>query len=180
MRSEHTRGRARYSPRISRLTLPQKYKSSQIVHPILNFPAKSTSNCSKCPTLSRSFCPCFFCFHTHSGFQRHLLTSFLIDPSLVVTFNWNGIFTIERRPDSCRLGMGSAFSSLDACLPINYTHGTRLCQEKNEATVRRPCGPNRTGVGPRALVIRTTGGFDTPTVEEGRRSEPQISPGAQT
>ena len=44
---------------------------------------------------------------------------------------------MERKPDFCKLGMGSAFSSLATALPINYTHNTRLCQVKSEATLRR-------------------------------------------
>ena len=115
-------------------TRSKSVNQGEIVRQILNFSAKSTSNCRKCPTFSRSFCPCFFCFHTHNGFQRHLLTSFLVGPSPVVTFNWNRIFTMERRPECCRLGMGSAFSSPDADLPIYYTHKSRLCQVENEAT----------------------------------------------
>jgi hypothetical protein len=30
----------------------------------------------KCPTFFRAFCQRFLCFHTHSYFQRHFLTSF--------------------------------------------------------------------------------------------------------
>ncbi len=44
---------------------------------------------------------------------------------------------MERRPDCCRLGTGSAVSSPDADLPINYTHQPRLCQVESEATLRR-------------------------------------------
>jgi len=37
---------------------------------------KSMSYRRKCPTFGRALCPCFFRFHTYSGFVRHFLTSF--------------------------------------------------------------------------------------------------------
>jgi len=144
LRSARDRGRGRFSPRISAQNPLEKCQSSCIVRHILSFSAKSKSNCRKCPTFSQSICPCFLCFHTHSRFQRHLLTSFLLDLPPAVSFNWNRIFTIERRPDCCRLDMGSAFSSPDARLPTDYTHQSRLCQENSEATLRRRPWP-RTG-----------------------------------
>ncbi len=48
-----------------------------MVRHILNFSAKSMSYCRKCPTLYRSFCLLFLCFHRHSGFDRHKITSLL-------------------------------------------------------------------------------------------------------
>ncbi len=36
----------------------------------------------KCPTFHRTFCLCFLCFHIHSGFVRHFLTSFFVEPPL--------------------------------------------------------------------------------------------------
>src|SRR5208283_2683313 len=48
-----------------------------MVRHILNFSAKSMSYRRKCPISSRSFCQLFLCFHIHSGFDRHKLTSFL-------------------------------------------------------------------------------------------------------
>jgi hypothetical protein len=53
-----------------------------------------------------------------------------------VSFNWNRIFTIERRLDCCRLGMGSVFSFPDADFPAKYTHRSRFCQVNSEATLK--------------------------------------------
>ena len=71
--------------------------------------------------------------------------------------------------------MGSAFSSPDAGLPINYTHAARLCQGKLRLHSGAVRGPKPDRCLPKGPRIRTTGGFDTPTVAEGPRPEPRPS-----
>jgi hypothetical protein len=105
-----------------------------MVRYILSFSAKSTSYCRKCPIFSRSICHHVFCFHIHSYFERIKLTSFFVGPSPTVTFRWNRISVKERRPDCCRLGMGSTFASPDELWPTYYTYESRPCKVNSEAT----------------------------------------------
>jgi hypothetical protein len=97
-----------------------------------------------------------------------------------MTFCWNRIPRRERRPDCCRLGMGSAFSSPDAGLLIYYTHVPRLCQVNCEATLRRrpwpetgPLsaeGPSRQNGGMFRVVSTHSGVPKAPLlIQEGRR-----------
>jgi len=75
-------GGARFQPPNTR----RNHNSGQIVPRNPQFSAKCMSLCRKCPTFQRAFCRSFVCFHIHSSFVRHKLTSFFLASAQFVTF----------------------------------------------------------------------------------------------
>ena len=81
--------------------------------------AKLASYQHKCPFLCWALCPCFLCFHTHSGFEPILLTSFCRSRPRNRGIRDILSETSPRAPPALPTLLIS---------PLDYTHISRLCQ----------------------------------------------------